>query len=205
MLPLQAPWLPAFQQTSQDITRGAARVFVRHHTCVSTQLSRQCYLRSLYTRLDSFPGCLRTSLCATHMTRSPGHSLPTFACCKQRLEIVKAWERGYCVTGLTCLVAPGSHGPSQTCVSDRSSCGKCCKSREQAGRENNRTHHNHSINNGRVSYRILSWGGKQDGSRMIVARWLLGGSGDIFPSPQENLDPLGLLLTQSWTNFPNTY
>ena len=57
----------------------------------------------------------------------------------------------------------------------------------------------------RVSCRILSWGGKQDGSRMIVAcetcAYLLGGSGGM--PPQENLHPLRLLLMQSGTKFPN--
>ena len=47
----------------------------------------------------------------------------------------------------------------------------------------------------RVSYRILSWGGKEDGSRMIVACesihtrkcvYLLGGSGGMLP--QENFE-----------------
>ena len=42
----------------------------------------------------------------------------------------------------------------------------------------------------RVSYRILSWGGKQDGSRMIVVyetyACLLGGSGSMLP--QENFE-----------------
>ena len=62
----------------------------------------------------------------------------------------------------------------------------------------------------RVSYRILSLGGKQDGSRMIaVCESMLTcayacacvatrGSGGIL-----NLDPFRLLLTQSGTNFLN--
>ena len=78
-------------------------------------------------------------MCNTHDRISEAF-LPRFTCWKQAkagddedLKMVKTWERGYCLTGLTCLVVPGSHGPSQTCVSGRSSCGKCCKSLEQAG------------------------------------------------------------------------
>ena len=64
----------------------------------------------------------------------------------------------------------------------------------------------------RVSYRILSWGGgggEQDGSRMIVecksstrkCACLLGGLGACSPRKILNLDPLGLLLTQSGTRL----
>ena len=117
MLPLHALWLPAFQQASQDVKKkGRETLRQAPYLCVYP-LSTWCYL-----------------LCASHTF------LPRFTCWKQAkagdgedLEMVKTWERGYCLPGLTCLVVPGSHGPSQTCVSGRSSCGKCCKSLEQAG------------------------------------------------------------------------
>ena len=50
-------------------------------------------------------------------------------------------------------------------------------------------------------------GGKQDGSRLIVACMATRGVWGAYPPPQPgknlNLDPLRLLLTQSGTNFPN--
>ena len=49
----------------------------------------------------------------------------------------------------------------------------------------------------------VSYGGKQDGSRMIVVCVGLGAYSTTLPGKILNLDLLGLLLMQSGTNFPN--
>ena len=126
MLPLQALWLPAFQRTFRDVKKkGRETLCQAPHLCVYLMLPKVT-LHS--TRL--VPRSVGDKAVYNTHDRISEAFLPTFACCKQRLETS---ECGQCLTGLTCLVVPGSHGPSQTCVSGRSSCGKCCKSLEQAG------------------------------------------------------------------------